>query len=274
MNRNSPPRTQTAIRPADSDPNPMFIGWAKAPPVDRRFLLGLLPLGVAGLGGLSYALASQLDDPGAGSWNTGTLHTVTGLYGTRPYPHLLVPDPGKPGGAQTVLVVTEGKCTQVLRTDTPEPYRPVTARGVLIERKDRQMLEVPPLLNDWIEDDTSLPPAFIAAQQKREASPMGAVRVRGTIMDSKCFFGVMRPARGRTHKACASLCIRGGIPPCFWVRDKTGNEQVLLMTMRDGTAMPDDILPLVADPVGVNGTLVRVGDLLHLRADVDDFYRL
>ncbi|MEO0320401.1 MAG: hypothetical protein AAF199_05850 [Pseudomonadota bacterium] len=266
--------TPTAIRPADADNNPMFVGWDKAPAVDRRFLLGLLPLGLAGLGGLSYGIASQLDDPGVGQWNTGRVHTVTGLFGTRPYPHLLVPDASKPGGARTVLVVTEGKCTEVLRTQAPEPYRPVTARGVLIERKDRQMLEVPPLLNAWIEEDSSIEPRFIAEQQNRWAVPVASVSVRGTIMDSKCFFGVMRPARGVTHKACASLCIRGGIPPSFWVRDGQGTESVLLMTTRDGLAIPKTILPLVADPVMVEGEVVRVGDLLHLRADVEDYRRI
>ena len=28
----------------------------------------------------------------------------------------------------------------------------------------------------------------------------------------------MRPASGKVHKGCASLCIRGGIPPAFFAR--------------------------------------------------------
>ena len=38
---------------------------------------------------------------------------------------------------------------------------------------------------------------------------------RWEIVDSKCFLGVMTPGAGRTHSACASLCLRGGIPPAL-----------------------------------------------------------
>jgi len=94
------------------------------------------------------------------------------------------------------------------------------------------------------------------------------------IMDSKCFFGVIRPARGKTHKACASLCIRGGIPTSFWARSSDGRESVILMTDAQGDPMPDDILPMVADPVAVEGEIVRVGDLLQLRADAGAYQRV
>ena len=265
--------SHTAIRPADKDNNEMFIGWARAPAIDRRFLLGAIPLALAGAGGLSYAIASQLDDPGAGSWQTGQLHSVKGLYSTSPYPHIRVADPARPGGIRTVLVVTEGKCTNVLQKK-PQSYRPVTAQGVLIERKNRQMLEVPPLLHKWLADSSDIDPVFVAAQSRLEPTPMGELSLRGTIVDSKCFFGVMRPSRGVVHKACASLCIRGGVPPSFWVRDGKGEERVLLMTTRSGEAISLDILPLVAEPVTVKGQIVRMGDILQLRADVADYHRL
>jgi hypothetical protein len=93
-------------------------------------------------------------------------------------------------------------------------------------------------------------------------------------MDSKCFFGVMRPARGKTHKACASLCIRGGIPPSFWARTKDGREAVMLMTDADGGALGEDILPLVADPVEAEGEIVRIGDILQFRANANDYRRV
>ena len=43
------------------------------------------------------------------------------------------------------------------------------------------------------------------------------------------------------------------------------------MTDANGGPMPMDILPLVADPVKVAGEIVRVGDLLQLRADPGAF---
>jgi hypothetical protein len=93
-------------------------------------------------------------------------------------------------------------------------------------------------------------------------------------MDSKCFFGVMRPGRGKTHKACAALCIRGGIPPSFLAQGADGREAVLLMTDSRGGPLGDDILPLVADPVEAEGELVRVGDLVQFRADASAYRRI
>lgn len=258
------------IDPAATDNHDMFVGWAKAPAVDRRFLLGALPLGLVGGAGASWLVASELGDPGAGAWLTNATHTVTGALIRAPYPMIRVSDPAAPFGMRTVLVVAQGKCTSSLELGD-EDGLPVEAAGVLIERKGRRMLEVPPFLEKW------LTPAFIdmpGAVVLPEPQSLGAARLAGTIMDSKCFFGVMRPGRGKTHKACASLCIRGGIPPSFWVRTKDGRESVMLMTDANGGPMSMDILPLVADPVEAEGEIVRVGDILQFRADAGAYRRV
>ncbi|MEO1135932.1 MAG: hypothetical protein AAFW68_04860 [Pseudomonadota bacterium] len=260
------------IDPAAHDKQEMFIGWARAPAVDRRFLMGVLPLGLAGAGGVSWLIASELDDPGAGAWLTDVTHNVTGVLTHKPYPMIRMPDPSAPFGMRTVLVVAQGKCTSALKLAEQKGLT-VMASGALIQRKTRQMLEVPPFLENWLE---VLDEKLVGAETLIEppVEQMGRARLSGTIMDSKCFFGVMRPGRGKTHKACASLCIRGGIPPSFWVRSEDGRENVLLMTDAVGGPVPMDILPLVADPVEAEGELIRVGDLLQFRADVSAYRRL
>jgi hypothetical protein len=131
------------------------------------------------------------------------------------------------------------------------------------------MLEVPLALDQWLEPSSAavklppLQPEFVARAE-----------LAGEIMDSKCFFGVMRPGRGKTHKACAALCIRGGIPPSFWARRADGKESVLLMTDASGRALGQAILPYVGEPVVASGDIVRVGDLLQFRADADAFRRI
>ncbi len=247
----------------------MFVGWARAPAIDRRFLLAALPLSLATTTGLAYAVARSLDDPGAGAWHTGKLHKATGVLATRPYPMLYVADPASPHGVKTVLIVAQGKCTSALDL-AAEDGRVFEAAGVLIERGSRQMLEVPLALGDW------LAPAENAGVKLPNLAPksLGRAALAGQIMDSKCFFGVMRPSRGKTHKACASLCIRGGIPPSFWARTKDGREAVLLMTDAAGAALGEDILPFVADPVAAEGEIVRVGDLLQFRADASVYRRI
>ncbi len=277
------PLTEGVINPENKNPHDMFIGWDKAPAVDRRFLLGALPLGLIGAGGASWLIANELGDPGAGAWLTNATHTVTGFLATHPYPMIRMPDPAAPFGVRTILIVAQGKCTSALNFENLLDA-PVTASGFLIQRKGRQMLEVPPFADEWlipaasenIADNISLPkggtnlPVFVTPMEET----LGTARLVGTIMDSKCFFGVMKPARGKTHKACASLCIRGGIPPSIWVRTKDGRETVMLMTTANGDPMPMDILPLVADPVEAEGEILRVGDLLQFRADADAYKRI
>ncbi len=258
------------IGPEPKNPDEMFVGWAEAPTVDRRFLLGALPLGLAGAGGAAWLIASELDDPGAGAWLTGASHEISGTLITDPYPMIRIIDQTAPGGVRTVLVVAQGKCTSALQLND-QRGSPVTARGVLIQRKQRQMLEVPPFLDDWL---TPAKMELAAAVVSPPVKSLGAARLTGAIMDSKCFFGVMRPGRGKTHKACASLCIRGGIPPSLWVRTRDGAESVLLMTTADGGPMPMGILPLVADPVEAEGEIVQVGDMLQFRANANAYTRI
>lgn len=250
------------------DESDFFVGWAAAPAVDRRFLLGALPLGALGAAGLGYVRSRALDDPGAGAWLTSETRSLDGVMGKTPYPMLYVEDAASPFRIRTVLVVAQGKCTQALDI-AAVAGQAVKVTGVPIERGRRLMLEVPLALDRWLEPSTAgvkLPPI--------EAASQGRFSFVGEIMDSKCFFGVMKPHRGKTHKACASLCIRGGIPPAFWVRTKDGREAVLLMTDAQGRAHGDDILPLVGDPVRAEGEVVRVGDILHFRADASAYRRI
>lgn len=246
----------------------MFIGWAKAPVVDRRFLLATMPLLLATTTGLGWLVAHELDDPGAGRWEQGATHVVEGVLGAKPYPMIRVADAKAPFGMRSVLIVAQGKCTSSLKLAEMDG-RLVRASGVLIERKRRRMLEVPLSVGRWLE-----PLDGAGAVGAPAVESLGRARLAGQIMDSKCFFGVMRPGRGKTHKACAALCIRGGIPPSFWARDAAGRESVLLMTDARGGPLGEAILPLVADPVAADGEIVRVGDLLQFRADAAAYRRL
>lgn len=252
----------------------LYIGWAKAPAVDRRFLLGAAPLLLGATTGLGWLVAKNLGDPGAGKWETGATHVVEGALVTKPYPMIRTADRAAPFGVRTTLIVAQGKCTSALTYGDRE-NRMVRARGVLIERKGRKMLEVPFSVGKWLErgdeDGAFHERAFLADPP---VESLGRFTLAGQIMDSKCFFGVMRPSRGKTHKACASLCIRGGIPPSFWARDAKGRESVLLMTDANGGPFGEEILPFVADPVAAEGEIVRVGDLLQFRADVNAYRRV
>ena len=93
------------------------------------------------------------------------------------------------------------------------------------------------------------------------------VQVRGEIVDSKCFLGVMVPGSGKTHKDCASLCLRGGIPPALYVRDQSGQSSVLLLTGTSGEPIGARALQVVGEAIDMTGTLQRQGGWLVLRTD-------
>ena len=72
-------------------------------------------------------------------------------------------------------------------------------------------------------------PASIARQAPQSIAgglqriiDLGPVTLRGEIVDSKCYLGVMNPGNGKVHRDCAVRCISGGAPPAFIARDASG----------------------------------------------------
>jgi hypothetical protein len=63
---------------------------------------------------------------------------------------------------------------------------------------------------------------------------LGTAALTGELVDTKCYFGVMRPATGKVHRGCAVRCLSGGVPPGLLVRDASGNGVVVLLVGGDG----------------------------------------
>jgi len=91
------------------------------------------------------------------------------------------------------------------------------------------------------------------------------VTLKGEIIDPKCYLGAMKPGGGKTHKACAMLCISGGVPPMLVTRDANEQETFYLLTTDQGGVANELVLPFVGDRVEVAGRLEEHGDLLLLR---------
>jgi len=246
---------------------PFFVGWADTGPAARRFFLrtglGLM----AAAGGLGFGLAAHQQAPGTGSWDPDTVREWRGVVAAKPYPMFRTHDLG--GGPRTALLSCLGKCGVAARFDALSG-QPVVIKGSLIHRGLHAMIAVDEG-SDWIRLDDATPTdpllSFPAPQD------LGAFRASGEILDSKCWFGAMRPASGKVHKACASLCIRGGIPPAFFPSAQSGENGLMIMTS-GGQPYGPDLLELVADPVNVSGQLFKLGDVLLLDAPVADLKRM
>lgn len=243
----------------DEDQGEYFVGYLDTPKVDRRYLLGLTVLGLAAAGGGAAGLAVSQRGAGGGSWDMAAQHTLTGHLRMDPYPMLLTEDLG--GGVRTVLLACDTKCgaQSKLEEAALETDR-VSVRGSLLERGRHTMMAVSND-GDWIQpaDLAELDPAAADTEFLGEAS------LRGEILDSKCWFGAMRPNEGAAHKACAMLCIAGGIAPYFYARDRLGRQRAMMITDPDGGALVQPILRYVADPVAANGQMVRVNDVIQFR---------
>ena len=253
-------------RPERDDP--FFIGWADTPLADRRFFLRLglgLTAGTVGLGG---GLAALQRAPGAGNWDPDKVREWRGTVGAAPYAMLRSRDLGG-GVPRTALLSCLGKCGVAAQIGALEG-QPVVVTGSLIQRGQHAMLAVDEQ-GPWLRRDEGAAPDTSLALPAIEA--LGEVRLSGEILDSKCWFGAMRPSDGKLHKACASLCIRGGIPPAFFARGPAGQSALMIMT-DGGRAYGPELLALVADPVQISGRGFRRGDLLMLDTPLSAIRRL
>ncbi len=243
-----------------------FIGWADTPKTDRRFFMGA---GLALMGGTAVGagvLAANQRGVGKGSWAMGEVREWTGIATAQPYAMLRTAD--LDGVPKTVLLGCQGKCGVSARIGALDG-QVVSVKGSLIQRGPHAMIAVVDGM-DWIAPTEARPVSNLAFP---DVEPLGEVTLKGEILDTKCWFGAMRPSEGKVHKSCAALCIRGGLPPAFYVKDI--KDQKALMIMTDGGAgHGHDLLPFVADPVEITAEVQRRGDLLFLDGPVSGIRRL
>ncbi|MFN3165610.1 MAG: hypothetical protein ACE37H_00945 [Phycisphaeraceae bacterium] len=249
--------------PDQPGPDPFYVGYLKMPASIRRFVLpwavGNLVLAI----GVAAVVALQRRDPGDGTWDTGQVIEVEGLLVIDPYP-LLRTD------TRTYLLVEQGKRgVQDRLTSEAIGPGPVSVTGYLVEREGRSVIELDGAMDDPIRQVASPRLAFGTRREN-----LGTHTLRGEIVDPKCYLGVMQPGDGKTHKSCATLCIRGGIPPMFVARDAHGKTAVYLLTDAKGAALPASHYEYIADPIELTGRVSREGDLLVLHAELDSIRRL
>jgi hypothetical protein len=132
----------------------------------------------------------------------------------------------------------------------------VALQGTLIERDGRELIEVSAMMASRLERASEAP-----------ASPIGRYTLTGEIVDSKCYFGVMNPAEGISHRACAVQCLRGGVPAVFVARDRSGAKAHLLITGTNGKPINSELLRWVGLGVQASGDVVRQGKWLVWRID-------
>ncbi len=243
-----------------------FIGWAETPQIDRRFMMAAGLSVITGTAAVGIGVAARQRPVGPGTWNMGEIREWRGIATAEPYGMLRTLD--LDGTERTALLACQGKCGVSAKIGALAG-KPVIVKGSLIQRGPHAMIAVVDGL-DWIRED---PTGSVGGLAFPEPEDLMQVTLNGEILDTKCWFGAMRPAQGKTHKSCASLCIRGGLPPAFYVRDIKDQTALMIMTT-GGYGHSKDLLPYVADPVTITGQVRRLGDLFLLDAPVSAITRL
>ena len=196
----------------------------------------------------------------------GAVKNFEGAIQAKPIPFLLIEKTEKNNGLPTFErfpLVGEGK--HGIDVKSFDGQR-VKLKGTRIYRDDLQMIEVVSESIQTVETNQKL------TEEKSES--LGTFTLKGEIVDSKCYLGVMNPGQSKPHRDCAVACLRGGIPPLFIVKDLSGNVSELWLLSDQGESVNKEILDFVAEPIEISGEVLRTGDQLFFKINPNQIKRL
>ncbi len=231
-----------------------FVGWHLASIRPWAGFLGMVcGCAMVLFAAVALALGSVASDPGGGDFSGEK--DLTGVVVAAPYPLLvLAPDAEHPTG-HAVLLSGGGKVGIQVQADALNGKR-VRATGVGFKRGTIDMMV-----------GVQLQPAE-GPSPEPTVIPLGVWRLTGEICDGKCESGIMRPGNGLSHKACANVCISGGVPPVFVTTAPVEGASFLLMGDAQGRALPDAFGDHTGMLQRMDGSVVRIADVAIFRTDV------
>jgi hypothetical protein len=212
-------------------------------------------------------IGATQDDPGPGAFRFDFgRQTVTGTLELWPYPVLHVTRGTERVEVGSTLMLSGGGKRGVIDRAEPLAGQLVTASGVILARGDLDMLQV--------RDGADGLSAAGGDAVPVEIEPLGRWRLAGEICDGKCLAGAMRPGTGLAHKACANLCLSGGVPPVFVSSQPVAGSEFLLVAGPNGGPLPEALYDYVGLYVDLEADVERRGDLLVMRIDPATIERL
>lgn len=197
---------------------------------------------------------------------TGTTK-ITGIYHESPYPMLRV-EVAK-NTFKNILLLGFGKSSANLYLEKIKKEivnlngKKISIEGNLIYYNGKTLIQI---TNDekitLIENHTYNKPP-----NKKQ---IGKMTLEGEIIDPKCYFGVMKPGKGKIHRSCAVRCISGGIPPVLRTTDKNNMAQYFLITDLKGNPINNEILSFIGKPIKITGIVEQIEDWYILKINSSD----
>jgi len=247
------------------DDNEFYVGYfPKAPRQIASATKRVIAILFTVMIGVTAITALEQKEFSPASFEYGLLTSVDGYLFTKPVPHLQVPlgkDMWNKELYQTVLLVGFGKAGAdnfIFSHRSPEKTMEgvkVRLTGSLIYGDGKTLLQVEEASNlEYLEG--KLAASSVRGDQEK-------ISVSGEIVDPKCFFGVMKPGEGKTHRSCAIRCIAGGIPPVF----KTDSSGYFLLVNENNEPVSSEIVNIVGDNIVLEGMTMYFNDWRLLQID-------
>ncbi len=243
-----------------------YIGYlTSAPPLIAKFLRPRLIAIFLIILSVSAVLVTSQGYFATAFFEYGNEREFEGVISEYPYPTLLVARPGNTEGSpySRYLLTVFGKHGADEAVAGMHGAK-IRVDGTLIYRDDQTMIEILPDSISLLADPAALEPP----------ESIGRFTLRGEIVDSKCYLGVMKPGHLKPHRGCAIRCISGGIPPIFVVHDEKGDAGYYLLSGSDGRALNKEVLDMIAEPLEIEGEILRMGSDLILRTEPQGFRRI
>ena len=244
-----------------------YIGWMPKAPGSfksfiRKYLVFLLPLVIV----LSILLALSQKKFGTGSFELGKPVEVKGIYFNQPVPNIKVINGKDIWGNYsyiTIPLVGYGKhgadgiiADLEKQHNTSLDKKEVTLKGALLYNDGKLIMQI-----DGNDKPLSTIGTIVTASDLLpQLKELGTQKVKGEIVDPKCYFGVMKPGQGKPHRDCAIRCILGGIAPVMRVQNEKGEANYYLIVGPNGEKMNEAVQDFVAEPAEIEARLVQYDD--------------
>lgn len=204
------------------------------------------------------------------SFELATVTKIIGVFHENPYPMLRVQV--AENSFKNVILLGFGKSSahpyfKKIQKETPNlEGRKLSVEGNLIYYNGRTLMQITAEQKVKLVDNT-----ITTSPDKVEISKM---TFQGEIIDPKCYFGVMKPGKGKIHRSCAVRCISGGIPPVFATTDKNNIATYFLLTDKHGKPINQRVLPFVGKPSNIRGMVEKMGDWYFLKIETKNIEEL
>lgn len=262
------------------DNNDFYIGWMpRAPGRFSNFIKKYLVAVIAFVVVLGAMLALAQKQFGTGTFEFGKLTEIKGIYFNQPVPVIKVVSKKNIWGQVAYITIplvgygkhgADGIISEIEQQNgVALEKKEVTLRGTLLYNDGKTILQI---------DRNDRPVVKVGVTAPAELLPqskdLGIQKIRGEIVDPKCYFGVMKPGEGKPHRDCAIRCILGGIPPVFHIQNNKGQSNYYLIVGPNGEKVNEAVQDFVAEPVTMEARVVQQDDWIILYTGKEKIKRI